>query len=56
MILAFGTSMLLFTMVSMITPLNATIINVILCFAGGLLFSIGIGSISNILLKKRSIL
>lgn len=56
MILSFGVSMLLFMMISSITPLNATILNVILSLAGGLLFSIGIGAISNLILRKKSIL
>ncbi len=55
LITSFGGSMLLFTMIPMITPLNSTMMNVILCLAGGVLFSIGIGSISNIILKKTSL-
>ena len=47
--------MLLFMMVSMITPLSSTLINVLLCFAGGALFSIGLGAISNQILKKTSL-
>lgn len=56
MILAFGVSMLLFTMIPMITPLDQTIFNFILCVVGGILFSIGLGIISNIVLKKTNIL
>lgn len=56
MIGAFGVSMLLFTMVPMISPLDSTIVNVIGCLLGGTLFSVGIGYISNIILKKKSIL
>lgn len=55
MILSLAASMLLFTMVSMISPLNATFMNVVLSFAGGLMFSIGIGAISNLVLKKTSL-
>lgn len=51
----FGASMLLFTMVPMITPLNSTIVNVVLTFLGGLLFSVGLGSISNTILQKTSL-
>lgn len=51
----FGVGMLLFTMVPMITPLDSNIINVLLCLIGGVLFSIGIGAISNIVLKKTSL-
>lgn len=55
MLLALGTSMLLFTMVPMITPLDANALNVILCLVGGIIFAIGIGAISNIVLKKSSL-
>lgn len=47
-----GISMLLFMMISIVSPLNATIINVILSFVGGLLFSIGLGLISKAILNK----
>ena len=49
-------SMLLYTMVPMIAPLNAGIMNVILCFAGGITFSFGLGALSNLILKKTSVL
>lgn len=55
MIGAFMVSMLLFTIVPMISPLNSTLINVLLSFVGAVLFSIGIGAISNIILKKTSL-
>lgn len=54
-ILSFGCSMLLYSMVPMITPLDSTILNAVLCLAGGVLFSFGIGAISNIILKKTSL-
>lgn len=47
--------MLLFTMVSMISPLDSTIVNVILTLVGGLLFSVGIGAISKTILNKTSL-
>ena len=50
-----GAGMLLFMMVSMITPLGSTIINVILCLVGGALFAVGLGAISNMVLKKTSL-
>lgn len=50
-----GAGMLLFMMVSMITPLGSTILNVILCLAGGALFAVGLGAISNTVLKKTSL-
>lgn len=47
--------MLLFMMVSMITPLGSTMMNVILCLAGGALFGLGLGAVSNQVLKKTSL-
>ena len=45
-----GGGMLLFMMVSMITPLGSTLINVALCVAGGAMFGFG-----NLVLKKTSL-
>ncbi|MBQ8741031.1 MAG: ABC transporter permease [Clostridia bacterium] len=50
-----GGGMLLFMMVSMITPLGSTMMNVILCLAGGALFAFGLGAVSNTVLKKTSL-
>lgn len=50
-----GAGMLLFMMVSMITPLGSTMMNVILCLVGGALFAVGLGAISNVVLKKTSL-
>ena len=50
-----GGGMLLFMMVSMITPLGSTIINVALCTAGGALFAFGLGAISKVVLKRTSL-
>ena len=55
LILSFGIGMLMFTMIPIITPLNSTIINVILCFVGSAIFSIGIGIGSYYILKKSSL-
>ncbi len=55
-LLSLGSSMLLFTMIPMITPINAEIINVILCIVGGGIFAVGLGAISQVFLKKRDIL
>lgn len=49
-----GGGMLLFMIVSMITPLGSTLMNVILCLAGGALFGFGLGAISRVVLKKSS--
>lgn len=50
-----GAGMLLFMMVPMITPLGSTVINVVLCLAGGALFAVALGAISNTVLKKTSL-
>lgn len=50
-----GIGMLLFMMIPMLTPLDATIVNVIMCLAGGVLFSAGLGAASNAVLKKTSL-
>ena len=48
--------MLLFMMIPMLTPLDAGIMNVVMCLVGGVLFGVLLGAISNLLLKKKSIL
>ncbi|MGN1060775.1 MAG: hypothetical protein ACI4QN_03490 [Candidatus Coproplasma sp.] len=48
-------SMLLFMMIPMITPLDATFLNAILCLAGGAIFAVGLGAISNVILNKTSL-
>ena len=50
-----GGGMLLFVMVSMITPLGSTVLNVALCAVGGALFAFGLGAISKVVLKKTSL-
>lgn len=50
-----GGGMLLFMMVSMITPLASTIVNVGLCLAGGTMFSLGLGVASKAVLSKTSL-
>ena len=50
-----GGGMLLFMMVSMITPLGSTLLNVVLCLAGGMGFAAGLGAASNQVLKKTSL-
>ena len=55
-LLSLMTGMFLFMMIPMLTPLNATIMNVILCLAGGAMFSVGLGAIGNSILKKKDIL
>ena len=51
-LLSLGIGMLFYTMVPIITLLNATFVNVILCLVGGAIFSFGIGYVSKIVLNK----
>ena len=50
-----GGGMLLFMMVGMITPLGSTMMNVLLCLAGGAMFAFGLGAISKTVLEKTSL-
>ena len=50
-----GGGMLLFMMVSIITPLSSTVMNVLVCLAGGGLFGVGLGICSNRVLSKTSL-
>ncbi len=52
---SFCVGMLFFMMIPMLTPLNSGIRNVMLCVAGGALFSVGLGAVSNTVLKKTSL-
>ncbi len=54
-IASLGVGMLFFMMIPMLTPLDATILNVILCLAGGVLFSVGFGAVSQTILRKTSL-
>ena len=47
--------MFLFMMVPMITPLDAGVMNVILCLAGGVLFSLGADMVSRQVLRKSDL-
>lgn len=55
LLLSLGIGMLLFMMISIITPLNSTIVNVILCFVGSTLFNIGMSYASKAILNKTSL-
>ena len=47
--------MLFFMMVPMLTPLDASIMNVVLCLAGAGLFSLGFGAVSSRVLRKTNL-
>lgn len=53
--ISLGGGMLLFMMIPMLTPLDAGVINFVLCLAGGVMFSLGLGAISNTVLKKTAL-
>ena len=55
-LLSFGVGMFLFNIAPMVSPLNSGMLQVILCTAGGAGFAIGMGAISNLVLKKTSLI
>lgn len=52
---SFAGGMLLFMTVSLVTPLTSSLLNVILCGAGGALFAFGLGVVSKLVLKKTTL-
>ena len=55
LLMAFGIGMLMFMMIPIITPLNSTPVHVLLCLVGSVLFSLGIGWGSKVILDKTSL-
>ena len=55
MCLSLGVGMFLFMIISIASPLDAGIIHITLCLAGSGCFAIGLGAISNIILKKTNL-
>lgn len=55
LLMSFGIGMLMFMMIPIITPLNATFVHLILCVVGGAMFSVGIGFGSKAILEKSSL-
>lgn len=55
LLLSFGLGMFLFMTVSIASPLDAGVLHVILCGVGGGLFAVGLGAISNLVLKKTAL-
>lgn len=55
LVISFGAGMLMFMMIPIITPLNAGILNLILCLIGSAIFSVGIGFGSKVILTKCSL-
>ncbi len=56
MVISLAAGMLLFSIIPMVTPLDATAMNVVLCLAGCVLFSLGYGTVSKAVLDKQDIL
>lgn len=54
-LLSLGVGMLFFNIVPMLTPLDSSMMNVLMCLAGGALFGVGLGAASNQVLKKTSL-
>lgn len=50
-----GGGTLLFMTVSMITPLESTVVNLLLCTVGGALFAVGLGAVSRAVLNKTAL-
>ena len=51
----FAIAMLMFMMIPIITPLNSTIVNVLLCVVGAGIFSVGLTFASKVILAKTSL-
>ena len=54
-LLSCGVGAFLFMMIPMMTPLNANFLHVIMTLAGGGLFAVGLGAVSNLILNKTSL-
>ncbi len=53
--LSLGLGMFLFMMISIVSPLDAGVGHVMISLIGSLIFAIGMGAISNLILKKTSL-
>jgi len=54
-LLSLFAGMLLFMMIPMMSPLDATIVHAGMCLAGGAVFAAGVGAVSNLVLKTGSL-
>ena len=48
-------AMLFYSIIPMMSPLDSGMMNVFMCLAGGTLFGVGIGAISNLILRKTNL-
>lgn len=53
--LSLGGGMLLFMMIPMLAPLNASLLNALFCLAGSSIFALGLGAISTMVLNKTAL-
>lgn len=51
--LSLGVGMILFMIISIASPLDVGIIRIILCLVGDVGFAVGMGGISNVVLKNK---
>lgn len=54
-LLSFVTGMFLFMVIPMLTPLNSTVMNPLICLMGGIIMGIGLGAVSKAILSKSSL-
>ncbi|MGN0795992.1 MAG: ABC transporter permease [Christensenellales bacterium] len=54
-LLSLAVSMLLFSFIPMVTSLNSTFLNVVLCCVGGIIFAVGLGAINCLILNKTDL-
>ena len=54
-LLCLMTGMFLFMMIPMLTPLNASLMHVLLCGAGAVVFSVGLSAVSDAVLRKTDL-
>lgn len=52
---SFVVGMFMFMMIPMMTPLDASAMHPFMCLAGGAIFSVGLGAVSNLILNKTSL-
>jgi len=55
MVGSFAVGMILFMMIPSLTPLDSTVINVMICLIIGAVSSVGLGIVSNVILRKTSL-
>ena len=56
LLLSFMIGMFMFMVIPMMTPLDAGLINVVMCLAGGVIFTVAFGKMAQIVLERTDIL